>query len=101
MISSECRFSFDGNSTYVFDYPCEGNSTSCHSCATVLSPGVYKLQLWGASGGDGEVGIGGYGGFSQGYYETKTKQLVYLYIGGKGESSTDRIVHGGFNAIMQ
>ena len=98
MLTSECDFEHK-NQTYTFEYPCASTSNSeCHGCYTLFSPGMYRFQLWGASGGDGEIGIGGYGGFSQGYYTVKSKTGLYLYIGGKGIKSTSgTIVPGGFN----
>ena len=98
MLTSDCTFDRK-NQTYTFEYPCASTSSSqCKGCYTLFSPGIYKFQLWGASGGNGEVGIGGYGGFSQGYYTVKSKMGLYLYIGGKGITySSGTVVPGGFN----
>ncbi|EAX92444.1 hypothetical protein TVAG_327530 [Trichomonas vaginalis G3] len=76
---------------YIFDYPCEDSSV-CTEYSIVLQPGLYKFELYGASGGSytGEV--------STHHYETgecmpdsfvklfngNTRCLEYFDYGGAG-----------------
>ena len=79
--------------------------------------GLYKLEVWGASGGntkarwndDGEIDdvshSGGLGGYSYGYIMLKKDTILYVVCGGVGESDTDfpsaahfpRYRSGGYN----
>ncbi len=68
--------------------------------------GTYKLETWGAQGGNAKTLEGGYGGYSIGNIDLKVKQKLYVIVGGKGESTLEledkeniyykRIV-GGYN----
>ncbi|EAX88988.1 hypothetical protein TVAG_356230 [Trichomonas vaginalis G3] len=40
----------EGKFQYIFDYPCKSNSV-CTDYVLSLAPGVYKFELYGASGG--------------------------------------------------
>lgn len=74
-----------------------------------LPKGTYKLECWGAQGGNGANGnssfdafsgaIGGKGGYSTGILTLSSSQTVYLYTGGKGGciSSSANDYTGGFN----
>lgn len=56
-------------------------------------PGKYKLECWGASGGNRSTSVlGGYGGYSTGELEIQELIAGYIYVGGAGSSIT-----GGFN----
>jgi len=57
--------------------------------------GVYKLELWGAGGGFDATAIETTGGYSYGEYSLTKGQNIYIYVGGKGASSTHG--GGGFN----
>ena len=65
--------------------------------------GTYKLETWGAQGGDandhdGEnKTIGGYGGYSVGNIDLKVKDMLYIGVGGKGETAYNSMVDGGYN----
>ena len=72
--------------------------------------GTYKLETWGASGGDNDSTVttrfaftaeyvGGYGGYSVGNIKLTNGQKLYLNIGGKGENSSfkNRESVGGYN----
>ena len=64
--------------------------------------GRYKLEVWGAQGGDGYSGgnlfYGGHGGYSVGTITLDANTNLYIYSGGKGltPNSTTQIL-GGFN----
>ena len=55
-----------------------------------LDKGIYKFDVYGASGGGN---IGGKGGYSSGILILKKEEFFYVYVGCRG--SDDRI--GGFN----
>ena len=72
--------------------------------------GRYKLETWGAQGGDGTYpssssAIGGYGGYSVGTYSLIKNAKLFILIGGKGtsgvmpanSSATNTVSTGGFN----
>jgi hypothetical protein len=56
---------------------------------TVPSTGLYKLEAWGAKGGDvtnDYTTRGGLGGYASGLVELTVGQIIYIYVGGKGEN---------------
>jgi prepilin-type N-terminal cleavage/methylation domain-containing protein len=78
--------------------------------------GIYKLQVWGASGGNGikainkgnefvedtnlqeTYGIGGKGGYSVGYVYLNAGDKLLVYTGGTGKTElTDGMIDGGYN----
>lgn len=61
---------------------------------TAPKDGIYKLEVWGASGGYAsnydltvKGGTPGYGGYSSGYVKLKAGQTIYICVGGKGEDN--------------
>lgn len=73
-----------------------------------LAPGTYKLECWGAQGGNGSSNgnsninaVGGLGGYSVGTITLSKTQKVYIYSGGKGQTKSNTgsysTVNGGFN----
>lgn len=68
-----------------------------------LPPGRYKLECWGAQGGGYNVkpltenGVGGQGGYSHGILTLQTTTVVYVYVGGMGDTSQNGFAFGGFN----
>lgn len=56
---------------------------------TVLTPGKYFIQCWGASSNS----FGG--GYSEGFYNVTKTTPVYVYVGGTGHISGDAV--GGWN----
>ena len=79
-----------------FDYT--GNVQSIE-----LSPGKYKLEVWGAEGGGRRLsgnsasGLGGYGGYSTGILTLKTKTTLLIYVGGYGQSSNSGIAYSPYS----
>ncbi len=72
----------------------------------MLLPGVYEIEVWGADGGEGSnndpatLGTtkGGKGGYSKGNYTVNTLTDLYIYVGGKGKSTTGtQYANGGWN----
>lgn len=65
-----------------------------------LPKGIYKLECWGAQGGDSlsNTAVGGKGGYSIGQLTLTNKILVYIYSGGAGLIGVgSSIQSGGFN----
>lgn len=61
---------------------------------TVPANGTYKLELWGASGGNFGTYTGGLGSYVSGYTYLNKGTVLYLYIGGAGIEGTNV---GGYN----
>lgn len=72
------------------------NYTGNEQLFVVPATGVYELKTWGAQGG-GYNGLGGYGGYSQGFVYLTKNQIVYIYIGGAGTASASENTAGGYN----
>ena len=70
---------------------------------TALQEGTYKLETWGASGGNGlvdnDIGYGGNGGYSVDEVYLLEGQTVYIGIGGRGNDllNLNTTVNGGYN----
>ena len=91
----------------VYVYNCESH-VSCSSQKTLLHRGYWKLECWGASGGnasksiyDPRVFVGGRGGYSVGVIHVKDPyEIFYLNIGGQGlnlQEGKNKRIEGGFN----
>ncbi len=70
--------------------------------------GYYKLEVWGASGGDGGQNSAyygnlrtsshaGHGGYSVGYKYFDKGEILYVYVGGKGLARNAPTGKGGWN----
>ena len=89
---------YTGDVVFDFDY------TGDIQTFTAPVSGTYKLETWGAQGGGG-IGTlkdsGGLGGYSLGIIKTNNNSLLYLSVGGKGQSISDTnkeiISLGGYN----
>ena len=95
---------FDGTNLYF---------TGDEQIYTVPQTGTYKLEVWGAQGGNATGGtnggtvsgvIGGYGGYSTGKVSLTKGQVLYINIGGQGNSNcvsptnqTKVFCSGGYN----
>lgn len=68
-----------------------------------LTPGRYKLECWGAQGGNsnrsnGSYGNGGKGGYSTGILNVSTNTTIYITVGGQGQNGAlNTRTAGGFN----
>ena len=90
--------------SFLFDYPCE-NYWDCSPYEIKFNPGIYYLEVWGASGGSlidsSSTGKGGTGGHSAGVFivSGRPKEL-YLYLGGFKDndlSNNNEIPPAAFN----
>ena len=66
---------------------------------TVSVSGTYKIEVWGAQGGNAFSDYkGGYGGYSVGYIDLKKDDKLYINVGGQGESDcVSSNCNGGYN----
>lgn len=74
---------------------------------TLPKKGTYKLECWGAQGGNGTASpsnnsqlFGGKGGYSYGVFSPTSDTVLYLYSGGQGSTatgSTSSGPNGGYN----
>lgn len=72
-----------------------------------LPKGTYKLECWGAQGGNGTASpsnnsqlFGGKGGYSYGVFSPTSDTVLYLYSGGQGSTATGSTLsgpNGGYN----
>ena len=80
--------------TYNYDYT--GNVQTF----TVPYTGTYKIECWGAEGGDDPCkgsAIPGKGAYTSGYVNLTSGKQLFLYIGGVGSSLYKQINYGGWN----
>ena len=76
-----------GEETWSIEYT--GTSRSL----TIPKTGLYKLETWGAQGGNyNEEVIGGYGGYSTGTISFNKNKIIYINDGGAGN-----VLAGGYN----
>lgn len=59
--------------------------------------GIYKLEVYGASGNLDYAYKSGYGGYSCGYVSLKKNDTLHVVIGGQGSIVTGGIGGGGYN----
>lgn len=65
-----------------------------------LLPGTYKLECYGAQGGDATGGyVGGKGGYATGVLKVTTQTTLYVCVGGKGACTNNSSIMsaGGYN----
>ena len=81
------------NEEFLFDY------TGSEEEFRIPATGKYKLEVWGAQGGNAKANYyGGYGGYSTGVFKTKKGTKVYINVGGSGKSGcTTKACAGGYN----
>ena len=83
---------------WTFDY------TGGEQVFKVPVSGIYKLETWGAQGGE-YISIGGYGGYSIGNIFLKRNVFMYINVGEKGQNSTinnlTATYNGGGGALIQ
>ncbi len=83
------------------------NDAECLVAYDTLLPGQYKLQVWGASGGD-QVGLdqtkgshAGLGGYAEGVLTLTEKTDISIHVGGQGSLGStlygENAVGGGCN----
>lgn len=70
---------------------------------TVLQPGIYKVELWGAQGGNLHCAVGGLGAYVTGNLTLTTAKTLNIYVGGQngynggGAAGTGSLCENGVN----
>ena len=79
-------------------YQCD-SKTSCYPIEFTFIPGIYKVELWGAQGGNisGEA-EGGHGGYASAIIPFRKTQKMYLFLGAGGvETTTSGFTQNAYN----
>ena len=84
------RCQYKSGDTWDFSY------TGDSQTFTPECDGIYKIELWGASGGDIDTYLGGKGAYTSGNLTLEKGKNLYLYVGGKGNDGHVSI-EGGYN----
>ena len=81
----------------ILKYPCNQNTNICTPYKVEFQPGIYLIELWGASGGytNSEPLLGGYGAYTSGYITLKKKSVFYFYLGQQGKNNGPPTYNGG------
>ena len=103
-ISRTEKKEYTGPTEWTFDY------TGGEQTFTAPITGAYKLEVWGAQGGNNGSEItskfsytnnyfGGYGGYAAGLIDINVGKMFYVNVGGQGENSSfkNRKSLGGYN----
>ena len=94
VVGKPINFNYDGDMVFNYDY------TGAEQTFTAPVSGTYKLETWGAQGGNAQKYTGGYGGYSIGVVNLVKSNVYYINIGGKGQTSKNLISDiaiGGYN----
>jgi hypothetical protein len=76
-------YTYNISKTVTFNY----NYTGAVQTFTAPYTGTYKIECWGAAGGDGwSGGVKGYGGYSYGNIKLTAGQNIYVYVGQQANS---------------
>ena len=73
-------YTYNLSKSITYEYGYNGN----YQTFTAPYSGVYKIECWGASGGDLNAYKGGKGAYTNGNIRLNKDQLLYLYIGELG-----------------
>ena len=84
---------YTGDTVFNFDY------TGAEQTFVAPVLGTYKLETWGAQGGDAnEKFTGGYGGYSSGTIYLQNNKNIYINVGSVGNNClSDTECVGGYN----
>lgn len=79
------------NDSYAFSY------TGKYQEFIVPNNTRYRIQLWGAQGGDYDSSFrGGFGGYTEGEINLLKGTKLYIYVGGQPSSDKNNL-YGGWN----
>ena len=94
--SNSCALAL--NTVYDFDYNGTDGTDGSEQVFNVPCNGVYKLETWGAQGGNASsTYIGGYGGYSVGLIKLRRSTNLYINVGGQGSTNHNSKTNGGYN----
>ena len=95
---------WEGGKTYIYNLtkPIMYNYDYTGNVQTFTAPytGTYKIECWGAEGGDDPNKGGalpGKGAYTSGYINLTSGRQLFLYVGGVGSSLYKQINYGGWN----
>ena len=94
IISTTKNVGLCGNYSGVFSY------TGKEQTFTAPQAGRYKIEVWGASGGQSTASIpSGYGAYAYGEIELEANEVLYINVGGEGSVTTqlNKLAYGGYN----
>ena len=93
-----------GNTSYIRSggikyVPSTTYTNSGEQIYTIPSTGIYKLEVWGAQGGQYSTYTPGYGAYSVGYANLTKDTKLYIVNGGSGilASANATFTNGGYN----
>lgn len=93
-----------GNTSYIKSggikyVPSTTYTNSGEQIYTIPSTGIYKLEVWGAQGGQYSTYTPGYGAYSVGYANLIKDTKLYIVNGGSGilASANATFTNGGYN----
>ncbi len=91
--ASTCDDGLSVGGSKNFDY------TGGEQTFTACAGRSYKLEVWGAQGGDATSRAGGYGGYAVGSIMSSLDTSLFINVGGKGQSlySATGYTNGGYN----
>ncbi|BCS85837.1 fimbrillin family protein [Prevotella herbatica] len=88
-------YTYKLSKTIVFNYDYTGASQTFTAPCT----GTYKIECWGASGGNDDadvvIGYGGKGGYTKGYIKVNYGQIFYVCVGRAGILVGSDFFNGG------
>jgi len=87
-------------SNQVINFPFGGSAGTTGMEQTFTAPvaGLYKLEVWGAQGGNAPTGgQGGKGGYSTVTVQLNAGQIIYISSGGQGGAANASTGIGGWN----
>ncbi len=91
-IVEETICEYPNGTEWTFDY------TGSEQEFVIPCSGEYKLETWGAQGGNAGEYTGGYGGFSNGNIDLNENEVLYINVGGAGEAGAALSYRaGGYN----
>ena len=96
------KITYLGNDSNCNNLVFEKDFTGEEEIFNVTCDGRYKLEVWGAQGGNSNNGIknniGGYGAYSKGEINLSQGDTLYINVGGAGESNcNNKVCLGGYN----
>ena len=103
----EKNFEESNSCLNIQNFPMAFNYTGSYQKYYIACTGTYKIELWGAQGGNYNFGgnasnsprsfIGGKGGYVSGNIYLSSSTILYLYIGGQGVANQLGGYNGGTN----
>lgn len=86
------------NQTVDFPFGGAAGTTGMEQTFTAPVAGLYKLEVWGAQGGNAPTGgQGGKGGYSTVTVQLNAGQVIYISSGGQGGAANATTGTGGWN----